>query len=707
MQKRSAKPALILFILVFFTSINLYAQQPPEEIKHGRFDTGKMWAFDFPPVEYLAEEYGFKPEENWFVDVRLAALRIPGCTASFVSEDGLIMTNNHCSDGPRMRIQKEGEDLRSNGYYAESLEDERKVDEYWAEQLVLIEDVTEEIRKAVESGDSKKEKVENKNKKIAELEKKYKKETGLRCKVYELFNGGYYSLYGFKRYEDIRMVFIPEEAIGYFGGDYDNFTYPRYNLDCTFYRIYEDGKPLKTEHFFKWSKDGAQKDEVLFTVGNPGRTNRLKTLAHLKFYKEGYYGNLAFLYDELYNGYEELKTLYPERAEEFELMKVDIGNAQKVLTRLDKHLGDPSLLARKKSWENELKMAIEEDPELKEKYSGIWDTIDRTRAELTEYQKKINAYKLSKTWDPQFYFIPVKLVELANELNLPEEKRKEEYQNENLEKTIANIFPEKFDNAIEKLNLRIWIDAVKRNLGDEDSKTKILTNGLSTDKAVDYLLSKTIVNDKEKVLELAKKGSDEILNSKDPFIKYVAETRDELKELEAKKKEVEDTESVYENLLGSLMYDVYGNSIPPDANFTLRLTDGVLKTFEYNGTIAQLFTNFYGLYERYYGFEKQYPWDLPERWKNPPAEFELSTPFNFVSTHDAVGGSSGSPVINKEKEIVGLAFDGNIKSIIGNFMYIEEENRNVSVASQGMIEALKHIYKADRLVKELLNGKMK
>jgi hypothetical protein len=617
------------------------------------------------------------------------------------------MTNNHCSDGPRLQIQRDGEDLRKDGFYAENIEDERKVDDYWADQLVMIKDVTAEIQKAINDGETEKEKIENKNAKITELENKYKEESGLVCKVHELFNGGHYSLYGYKRYNDVRMVFVPEEAIGYFGGDYDNFTYPRYNLDCTFYRIYdENGEPLKTDHFFNWSKDGAQKNEVIFAVGNPGRTNRLKTMAHLKYYKDVYYGNLAYRYNELYEGYENLKSEYPDRADEFELLRTEIGNGQKVLTNLYNHLSDPKLLARKASWENELKEAVESKPELKEKYSVIWETIERTRAELTEHQKKINAYKLSKRWAPQFYCISVSLVELANALKLPDEERLFKYREENLEETINNIFPEEFDHPIENLKLRIWIDLVIKNLGEENPETKLLTNGLSGIKARDYLLSKTVINDRDKVMELARKGSDAILNSEDPIIKYIADTRDELKELEAKVKEIADTESVYDNLLGELMFEIYGTSIPPDANFTLRITDGVLKTFEYNGTIAELFTNFYGLYERYYGFEKQYPWDLPEKWKNPPAEFDLSTPYNFVTTHDVVGGSSGSPVINKEQEIVGVLFDGNMASIVGNFIYIEEDNRSVAVASQGMIEALKHIYKAERLVKELRNGKI-
>ena len=235
----------ILFTFVLVSSTALFAQNSDEiTTESDIFDTGKMWTFDYPPIEYLNETYDFLPTEEWFEDVRLSALRIPGCTASFVSEDGLIMTNNHCSTWHRDGVQKEGENLAETGFYAQTLEDERKVPNMYAEQLAFIVDVTDEVNEAVEAGKNDEEKIKNKEAKIKELVDYYNEETGLKCQFVSLFNGGKFSVYGYKRHNDVRLVFVPEQAIAAFGGDLDNFTYPRYDLDCAFFRVYDDeGNP--------------------------------------------------------------------------------------------------------------------------------------------------------------------------------------------------------------------------------------------------------------------------------------------------------------------------------------------------------------------------------------------------------------------------------------------------------------------------------
>ena len=274
MNKMNLK-TLLTFLFVLFLLTELFGQSSlqfnPDTVKAQRFDTGKMWTFDDPPLNYLEEEYGLKFNQDWFDDVRLSALRIPGCTASFVSEDGLMMTNNHCSDRHRRAVEKEGEDLEKNGFYASTLEEERKAPNMYADQLAFILDVTEEVQEAINISGTDEEKISSKNKKIDELQNFYNEETGLNCQMVSLYNGGKYSIYGYRRYNDIRLVFVPEEEIGYFGGDFDNFTFPRYNLDCAFFRAYdENGNPASTPNFYKWSERGAEEDEVIFTVGNPG-----------------------------------------------------------------------------------------------------------------------------------------------------------------------------------------------------------------------------------------------------------------------------------------------------------------------------------------------------------------------------------------------------------------------------------------------------
>jgi len=711
LPKRNAIQLILCLLLAFvFTPQFVSAQYllNPDTVKAGKFDNGKMWAFDFPPVNYLEETYGFEPSEEWLEDVRLSALRLPGCTASFVSEDGLVMTNNHCAEGVAQEVEKEGEDFRNNGFYAATLEEERQLPDYYADQLVFMKDVTEEVQDAIDKGETETEKIENKEAKIEELKTKYEEETGLKIELETFFNDSKFSIYGFKHYTDVRLVFLPEERAGFFGGDFDNFTYPRYNLDCSFYRIYdEDGKPLKSKNFFQWSKDGAKEGEVIFTVGNPGTTNRLKTVAQLKYLRDVAYGNMAFLFDENYKAFEKYKFEYPDKADEFERFRFEIGNGQKVFTNIVKGLNEPYLVARKQAFENKLKEAVDSDSDLKEKYGAIWETIERTTNELSDYKKKITVYKPGRRGVyPEFLKIANKLIELADQLKLPEDERDEEYKGEKLDEYVSKIIPEDYDEITETIKLSVFVDFVIKNLGPDNFITKDLFDGESGMEAAEDLVDDCIVKDKEEIKDLVAEGADAIYNSDDPFIRFFLSTKDELEKLEKLAKEADDTQDVYENLLGQLIFEVYGTTIPPDANFTLRLSDGILKGFEYNGTITPVKTTFFGMYDRYYSFDKEYPWDLPKRWQTPPAELDLSTPFNFTSTHDIVGGNSGSPIINKNAEIVGLAFDGNIKSIIGNFIYMPEENRCVAVASQAMVEAFRHIYGYTKLADELVNGRI-
>ena len=364
---------LLKALIILLASTQLFLAQN-KEVKSDIFDTGKMWTFDFPPINHLKKTYDFTPSKEWFEDVRLSALRIPSCTASFVSGDGLIMTNNHCSTWHRDAVEEEGEDLAETGFYAETLEEERKVSGMFAEQLSFILDVTDEINEVINSGKTDEEKVKNKKEKIDKLVEQYNEETGLKCQFVSLFNGGKYSIYGYKRYEDVRMVFVPEQSIGAFGGNLDNFTFPRYDLDCGFFRVYDDeGKPVNSENYFKFSNVGVQKDEVIFTVGNPGTTNRLKTVSQLEYNRDLTYRNRAFILDGYYSLLGDLKITNPERADEFEKIRNRIGNGQKVFHYMQKGLLDPYLIARKRDFENKIIAKVKADANLNEQYGHIWD----------------------------------------------------------------------------------------------------------------------------------------------------------------------------------------------------------------------------------------------------------------------------------------------------------------------------------------------
>ncbi len=704
--------ALIIFFSFFNSSI--YSQTNDwlglDTIKAGKFDNGKMWTFEFPPMDYFKSEYGFAPSQKWFDDVRMAALRFANyCSASFVSEDGLVMTNHHCARQSITQVTKEdeGEDLHVTGFIAEKLEDERPVPGLYVEQLVLIKDVTAEILSEVEKGTNEAERVKFEKDIISKIEKREGEESGLRCVVTALYNGGRYSLYGYKRYNDVRLVFAPEEQLGFFGGDPDNFTYPRYNLDCTFLRVYdENGKPLKTDHFFKWSANGAKLGEPVFVVGNPGNTDRLNTVSQLEYMRDVQYPRTLEFLNGLIQIYKDILKENPERKLQMQDMIFSFENSQKAFGGILKGLRDPILMQRKIDFENTFKAAVKSNSKLNEKYGDLWDKISEIRNELKKIANKNFALSKNRLLTPQYFNIASELIKIAEELKKPEEERDELYKGEELENSLKSLIPENFDAKLQNKLLEEKVNILVKYLGSDDPIVKNFTGGKTASDAVDYLLDKTILLDMEKIKKLVNEGADAIMNSDDPFIRFEIETAELAKQYQKEVRAWIEKEESYNQQLGLAIYEVYGTSIPPDATFTLRISDGVVEGFPYNGTVAPAFTTFYGMYDRYYSFNKEYPWNLPERWLNPPADFDLSTPFNFVSTNDIIGGNSGSPVINKNAEIVGLAFDGNIQSLPGNFIFRTEENRTVSVHSSGMIEAIDKVYKLKRLSNELRKGKI-
>ncbi len=710
----------ILLILLFSVSF-IYAQGSfnADTVKAQKFDTGTMWTFEYPPFEYLKQVYDFNPSQKWFDDVRLSALRIPGCSASFVSEDGLVMTNNHCARGLRRLVQKEGEDLEKTGFFAPTLADERKIPNFTAEQLVYLKDVTSDVLAAMKEGKTEKDKIEKRTAKIAELRDKYGKELGLKIDIVSYYNGGVYYMQGFKVYTDVRYVFQPEEQTASFGGDPDNFTYPRYGLDCAFLRVYENDKPVKTEHYFKWSPNGAAPGELVFTVGNPGTTNRLRTVAQLEYMRDVQYRNNNFLMDNLYKALDRLKVVNPAKADEYERTKLGFSNSWKSVTYTYKALNDPYLMARKKAFEKKLQNIVMKDASLKKEFGHVWKTIEMTRKELKGIDTKLAGYVPNRQYSSAYQNMANQLVSQARLAKMtPAEREAMQAEMRNRfggqrpggqrggQGAQRSVFPANFDPLLEKAKLEISIDYIIMNLGKNDPMVKKMFNGKNGKEIADELIAKSLLKSKEGVEEIEKKTPDEILKLNDPFIQFYAKVYDKVRDLQKKQREVTDTENVAFSLLGQIMYKIYGTSIPPDANRTLRISDGILKSYDYNGTVAPIKTTFYGLYDRYYGNEGKYPFNLAPRWEKVPEGFDLSTPFDFISTNDIIGGNSGSPVINKNAEVIGLAFDGNVESMEGNFIYRSDGNRTVSVDSKGIYESIKKVYKADRLADELKNGKM-
>ncbi len=678
-----------------------------DTVKAGKFDTGKMWTFDYPPKTYFKEEYNFSPSNEWLDNVRMSALRFANyCSASFVSADGLVMTNHHCGRESVAEVTKKGEDLFDNGFYAKTLADERPVPGLYVDQLVMIKDVTSEIQAAIDSGKTPEEKVANEKSAITKIEKSEGEATKLRMQVVKLFNGGKYSLYGYKRYTDVRLVFSPEASLGYFGGDYDNFTYPRYDLDCNFFRVYENGKPLKTEHYFHWSPEGAEPGEPVFVVGNPGHTDRLKTVAQLEYMRDILYPRTLGLLNDLIAVYSKVIEEHPDRKAELQNRLFGFSNSQKAYEGMLKGLRDPILMQKKVDFEKNFKDAVDANPNLKSQYGDLWNKIAETQSELRKVSNENFALTIIPFFSSKYFVIAQNVVKLAEQLKLPEDQRADEYKGSELDSTINDLVPANFDKDMDREMLKYQIDRMITYLGTSNEIVKQMTGGRSGYEAVDYMLNNSILTSADKLKDAIKKDSSGVLNSLDPFIYFVVNSKARKDELQKKVDAITSDETTYSNELGKALFDVYGTSIPPDATFTLRISDGVVKGYPYNGTIAPPYTTFYGLYNRYYAFGKKYPYDLPKEWQNPPADFKLETPMDFVATNDIIGGNSGSPVINEKAQIVGLAFDGNIESLPGNFIFTTETNRTVAVHSAGMLEAIKDMYKATRLSDELRTGKI-
>ncbi len=680
----------------------------PDTVHSYKFDTGKMWTLEDVPIDYFQNTYSFTPSEEWLEKVQKSALKFASwCSASFVSEDGLIMTNHHCVDFITSRFEEEGEDLNETGFYAKTLEDERKVPNLFVDQLVLIEDVTDEVFSAIDTVKEEANREKIRRDKISELEKEYSEETDLICKVTSLYHGGKYSLYGYRRYKDIRAVYVNESRMGMFGGDPDNFTYPRYNPDFAFMRAYDDdGKPLKTDYYFKWSDNGAEEGEPIFVVGNPGSTYRLKTMSQLEYMRDFTFRNMSYLTNGKVKIYEELITEDTTNADFYKDQLVFVGNSAKVFKGMYGFLTNEYSMARKRDFENKFRAKVKADPELNRRYGHLWESIASVINEEREHAAELSAYTISSRSSSEYFLIAKDMVELARELQLPEEERNAMYKNEELDSTINEIFPAEFNEILEDKTLGLQIDYFYMNLGKDNPMMQKMFGGLRGKEAVEFVKGHSYITSQEDLLDFAKKGGDAILNSNDPFINFVLKSEEVLSAYSQQQSDAKETEKMLENELGRALFEVYGTTIPPDATFTLRISDGKLKRYRYNGTIAPTETTFYGMYDRYYSNHEEYPWELPERWLHPKNGFDMSTQYNFISTNDITGGNSGSPVINKEAEIIGAAFDGNIESIPGNFLYNPTDNRMISVSSEAILEILKYIANADRIAEELEAGKI-
>ena len=679
-----------------------------DTVQAGAFDNGKMWTFDAPPTSYLADTYGFSPGDDWYARARLGALRIPNCSASLVSPSGLVMTNHHCARDFVTEVSEEGENLLDEGFYAATLAEERPVTGFDADQLIEIVDVTAEIDAAVGAAADAEARAavrDSVTDAVAERigAERGGEDAGIEVEVVSLYNGGLYSAYVFRRYSRAALVMAPELGLGFFGGEPDNFTYPRYSLDFAFFRLLdEDGAPLATPDHFAWSPEGVSTGDLVFVIGNPGSTSRLQTVAELEFRRDiEMPALLAFLESriEVFGDYLEGREDEPG-IDEVRNVLFSLLNSQKAFTGMLGGLRDPYVVARRAAAQSDFQAALAADAALQDTYLPLFAEMAELQQRKAELADEFQAFAALGVPDYESALIMRTLASFGYLNGQQAGAAAEELEGFVEEMNSVPNHPAELDEALLAARVEDLIDA----FGAGDPAVAGLLRGRTPRELAASLSAGSVMADSAAAVNALTGGTlNPALDPAFAFVQGLLQRFIPLQQTVAFT--VGPREDEIAALLGGARFAVSGTAVPPDATFSLRLADGVVRGFPYNGTVAPAFTTFYGLYDRHHSNPESEEWALPARWRGPPAGLDLSTPLNFVSTADIIGGNSGSPVVNRDLEVVGVVFDGNIDSLPGDYIYIPDLNRSVAVDGRGILEALEEIYGANRIVQELTGGR--
>lgn len=660
-----------------------------------------MWTFFNLPLRQIEEKYNFKPTQQWLDKVRLSSVRfMDGGSGSFVSPNGLVMTNHHVGVGQITKLSTQGKDLVNEGFYAKSLSEELKCKDLEVNVLVNMIDVTSRVKAVAKENMSAKDINEARNKEIDKIESEYFEKTGLRSDVVSFYNGGEFWLYQYKKYTDVRLVFAPERNAAYFGGDNDNFTYPRWNLDVTFFRVYENDKPLKTDNYFKWSKNGATDGELVFMSGHPGRTSRLKTYAQIQFARD--YA-IPHRLEMIQTTLDALKNYARQGAEQTRralIYQFGYENSKKALMGQLNGLKNPELMVLKENEEKDFKGRILQNPEMANKYKQYFDQID----ELLNLYKTKYFKREYRNFSSRLFGIALEMVRYATESVKPENERLPGYNDAALPAMKFRLLsPAPIYKDVDKALAWASVKYSSYKLDITDEFWRMFFEGADPRQVVNKMIDDSKLDNLEIRKSLLDGGLDALKKSDDPMIKIALKLDEFLRKDEKEFRDnYESKLREAEEKIAEARFAVYGKTKYPDANFTLRLTYGTVKGYPMNGTIAPTFTTLYGMFDRAVSFGNKGDFELPERFWDKLPKLDLSTPVNFVSTCDIIGGNSGSPTINKDAEIVGIVFDGNIESLPGNYIYDITANRAVSVHSNFILYSLRNLYDANMLADELI-----
>jgi hypothetical protein len=666
-----------------------------------------MWLYNAPPKDRIKAKYGFELTQAWLDHVRLSSVRFNnGGSGSFVSADGLTFTNHHVGAACVQQLSTEGQDYIKTGFYAKTQAEEAKCPNLELNQLVGIEDVTEKINAGLKTEMSAADAGQAQRAAMSQVEKDCTTATSLRCDVVTFYSGQVYNLYKYKKYTDVRLVFAPEFDIAFFGGDPDNFTYPRYDLDITFFRVYENDKPAHLDNYLQWSRTGVQDGDLIFVSGHPGNTGRLLTMSQLEFLRDFAYPNNLQLFKRRIALLQDFSKQSEENAR---IAKEDIfglQNSQKAITGYESGLLDKSIMDSKATDEAKLRAAFKADS--KNANAGDpWEEIAQAEKVQKEIFLNLTYLERLRGFASRLSQTARILVRAAAEKPKSNAERMREFRDSNLPSLEQQLFStepvyKNLDTALLADSLAEMQDA----LGKDNSDVQKVLQGKSPADAAKEMIAGTKLDDVAVRKQLYEGGQAAIDASTDPLIVAMrtidASARSVRKQFEDKVDSVVRRDGT---IVAKARFAQNGFSLPPDATFTLRLSYGAVKGFQEDGKSIPFATNLSGAYEHAAEHGYQAPYKLPESWMSSKPKLDLKTPFDFVSTADIIGGNSGSPTVNKKGEVVGIIFDGNIESLPWNFAFSEVQGRAVSVDSRGIQEALRKIYGATPLADELAGTK--
>jgi hypothetical protein len=662
-----------------------------------------MWLYNAFPKQKVKAKYGFEVKQDWLDHVRLGSVRFNnGGSGSFVSPDGLTFTNHHVGAVCVQQLSTHGHDYIKEGFYAKTQPEEARCPDLELNQLVGIEDVTAKIKDAAKAGMSSAEAGQAQRVAMSKIEKECAASTGLRCDVVTFYSGEVYNLYKYKKYTDVRLVFAPEFDAAFFGGDPDNFTYPRYDLDITFFRVYEDDKPAHIEDYLRWSKEGVNENDLIFVSGHPGSTGRLKTMAQLEFLRDLDYPARLKTYQRRIAL---LQNFGSESEENARIAKEEIfsyQNSFKALTGYLAPLKDEKIMAEKQADQAKIEAAFRKNPRNKA-IENPWTEIEDTVKVQREMYLPLSYIERNRGFNTQLAYFARWIVRATQEKTKPSEKRLREYRDSalpSLEQELFSTAP--IYKSLETVTLADSLAEMREALGADHPIIKKIFNGKTPGEVATQLISDTKLDDVAVRKQLYAGGTAAVEASTDPLVVLMREIDPSAREL---RKTYDDQVDAVERRAGAAIartrFARSGFTQPPDATFTLRLSYGMVKGYAENGKAVPYFTDFAGGFQHAAEHENKPPYQLPESWMKAKPALQLSTPLDFVTTADIIGGNSGSPTINRKGEVVGIVFDGNIQSLAWNFVYEDKQARAVHVDSRGIVQALRHIYGATGLVDEL------